>query len=65
MSSVGSIASFVALLLFIFILWEAFVAQRPVIVSLHRGSSLEWQDLVPLSYHNLDESCVITTAVSV
>jgi len=40
-SSVGSIMSFVSVLLFIFIVWEALVSQRSVIVSLHQSSSLE------------------------
>jgi len=60
-SSIGSIISFVALLLFIFILWEALAAQRPIIVSSHRATSLEWQDLTPPDFHNMPEQPFITT----
>lgn len=59
-SSIGSIISFVALLLFIFILWEAFIAQRGVVASLHQPTSIEWQDLLPLDFHNSSETAVIT-----
>lgn len=60
-SSIGSIISFVALLLFIFILWEAFARQRPVISSSHQPASLEWQDLLPPDFHNIPEPPAITT----
>lgn len=59
-SSIGSIIRFVALLLFIFILWEAFTAQRPVISSSHQTTFLEWQESLPLDFHNLSETGIIT-----
>nr|YP_009107121.2 cytochrome c oxidase subunit I [Tylorrhynchus heterochaetus]AIT99400.2 cytochrome c oxidase subunit 1 [Tylorrhynchus heterochaetus] len=59
-SSMGSMLSFVALLLFIFIIWEAFSSQRGVITAGHQPSSLEWQDLLPLDFHNSAETIVIT-----
>lgn len=59
-SSVGSIISFIALLLFIFLLWEAFTRQRPVIVASHQSSSLEWQNNLPLDFHNLPETPLLT-----
>ena len=59
-SSVGSIVSFVALLLFIFILWEAFASQRSAVISLHQPPSIEWQDSLPLDFHNLPETILIT-----
>ena len=40
-SSVGAMMSFFSLLFFMFILWEAFAAQRPLLASCHRPSSLE------------------------
>lgn len=58
-SSIGSIISFIALLLFIFLLWEALISQRPVIRSSHQPSSLEWQDLLPLNFHNMPETPII------
>nr|YP_010271964.1 cytochrome c oxidase subunit I [Marphysa victori]UKB88227.1 cytochrome c oxidase subunit 1 [Marphysa victori] len=60
-SSIGSMISFVALLLFIFILWESFVAQRPIIASSHQPSFMEWQDTLPLGFHNLPETPMITS----
>lgn len=59
-SSIGSIIRFVALLLFIFILWEAFVSQRPVVTSSHQTTFLEWQENLPLDFHNLSETGLIT-----
>uniref|UniRef100_Q642X4 Cytochrome c oxidase subunit 1 n=9 Tax=Clymenella torquata TaxID=292503 RepID=Q642X4_CLYTO len=62
-SSAGSMISFVALLFFIFILWEALSAQRGVIAASHLGAALEWQDLAPfpLDHHNMPETGLITT----
>uniref|UniRef100_UPI0030E52336 cytochrome c oxidase subunit I n=1 Tax=Pilargis wolfi TaxID=3023926 RepID=UPI0030E52336 len=59
-SSIGSMISFIALLFFIFILWEAFASQRPVITASHQPTSLEWQDMLPLDFHNLPETGMIT-----
>lgn len=61
-SRIGSIISFVALLIFIFLLWEAFRAQRGVIITTNTPSSLEWQDSLPLSFHNQPETGVIITS---
>jgi heme/copper-type cytochrome/quinol oxidase subunit 1 len=61
-SSIGAIISFVALLIFIFIVWEALAAQRRVIARPHIPSSMEWRgDMLPLDYHNLPETGIITT----
>nr|YP_010429359.1 cytochrome c oxidase subunit I [Perinereis vancaurica]USR67351.1 cytochrome c oxidase subunit I [Perinereis vancaurica] len=60
-SSMGSMVSFVALLLFIFIVWEALTSQRSTICASHQASSLEWQDLLPLDFHNSPETVIITT----
>nr|YP_009255782.1 cytochrome c oxidase subunit I [Placobdella lamothei]CVK87341.1 cytochrome c oxidase subunit 1 [Placobdella lamothei] len=61
-SSVGSTMSMVSLLLFIFMLWEAFSAQRMLISSSHMPTSMEWVDqVVPLAYHNPEETGIITT----
>lgn len=55
LSSTGSIISFVSLLIFIVILWEALAAQRRVIASPHIPTSIEWNDILPLDFHNLSE----------
>lgn len=60
-SSLGSLLSFVALILFIFILWEAFAAQRRVAARPHLATSIEWADTtLPLDFHNLKETGIIT-----
>jgi cytochrome c oxidase subunit 1 len=59
-SSIGSLLSFTALLLFIFILWEAFSSQRTIISSPHIPSAIEWRDNLPLDFHNLSETGIIT-----
>jgi heme/copper-type cytochrome/quinol oxidase subunit 1 len=62
-SSMGSLISFTALLFFIFIIWEAFASQRPVIASPHIPTSIEWNDVLPLDFHNLRETGVITNPI--
>ncbi len=59
-SSIGSIISFIALLYFIFILWERFSAQRGVVSPTNQTPALEWQDLLPLDFHNSSESTYLT-----
>jgi len=61
-SSIGATISFVALLLFIFIVWEALVRQRRIVASPHMPSSIEWtREALPLDFHNLPETGLITT----
>lgn len=60
LSSIGAIISFTALLIFIFIIWEAILVQRSVIASLHIPSSIEWRDILPPGFHNLPETVLIT-----
>lgn len=61
-SSVGSIMSFVSVLLFIFLLWESIISQRSIVTSTDQPSSLEWEDFLPLDYHNLGETGLIVSA---
>ena len=60
-SSFGSLLSFTALLIFIFILWEAFAAQRIIICSDHISTSMEWSVNPPLDVHNSLETGIITS----
>lgn len=60
LSSVGSIIAFVSLLMFIVIMWEALAAQRRVIARPHMPTAIEWRDILPLDFHNLRETGVIT-----
>ena len=41
MSSIGSRMSFMSLIFFVFIVWEALSAQRPILTRGHRAASLE------------------------
>lgn len=60
-SSIGSLISFVALILFIFILWEALSSQRSIVTSPHIPSSIEWSNPnIPLDFHNIEETGVVT-----
>lgn len=61
-SSLGSIISFTALLLFIFILWEALTSQRTTISSPHLPTSLEWYDPLPITFHTQQETPFLTHA---
>jgi cytochrome c oxidase subunit 1 len=60
-SSFGSMLSLVALLLFIYILWEAFASQRRVVARAHIPTSIEWNDVLPLDFHNMSETGVIAS----
>nr|QNZ88935.1 cytochrome c oxidase subunit 1 [Hemiclepsis yangtzenensis] len=61
-SSIGSTMSMVSLILFIYLLWEAFSAQRMLISSSHMPTSMEWvETTLPLSFHNSDETGMVTT----
>lgn len=64
LSSIGSIISFVALLIFICIIWEALATQRSVIRSSHQSTFLEWQDNLPLDFHNIPETGIILRPIS-
>nr|YP_010580905.1 cytochrome c oxidase subunit I [Entemnotrochus rumphii]UZT27090.1 cytochrome c oxidase subunit 1 [Entemnotrochus rumphii] len=55
-SSMGSMISFVAVLYFMFIVWESFISQRGVIWSLHLSTALEWDNILPVDFHNTPET---------
>lgn len=64
LSSIGSIIRFVALIFFIFIVWEALASQRSVIRTSHQSTFLEWQDNLPLDFHNMPETGIILRPIS-
>nr|AVW86046.1 cytochrome c oxidase subunit 1 [Branchinotogluma japonicus] len=64
LSSIGSMISFVALMFFIFIVWEALASQRSVISTSHQSTFLEWQDNLPLDFHNMPETGMILRPIS-
>nr|ABD95370.1 cytochrome c oxidase subunit I [Ligia oceanica] len=60
MSSVGSMISVVAVLIFMVALWESFSAQRPVLFPSSFSSSLEWLHNIPPADHSYDEVPMVT-----
>jgi len=63
-SSFGSVLSLVAVLYFMFIVWEAFASQRGVVLGLQISSSLEWDNILPADFHNQVETGVLTTRLT-
>nr|YP_010320613.1 cytochrome c oxidase subunit I [Myra affinis]UJP67360.1 cytochrome c oxidase subunit I [Myra affinis] len=59
-SSMGSMISFIAALGFVFIIWEAFTASRPVISIPYTPSSIEWEHPYPPADHSFMEIPMIT-----
>jgi len=55
-SSVGSIISFVGVLYFIVIVWEALISQRRVVWRTHLSTALEWDNILPRDFHNAPET---------
>jgi len=55
-SSVGSIISFVAVLYFMVIVWEALISQRSVVWGTHLSTALEWDNILPSDFHNAPET---------
>jgi cytochrome c oxidase subunit 1 len=54
-SSYGSLLSIFGVLIFIFIIWEAFLSQRSVIFISEPAFSREWSNILPLDFHtNVD-----------
>jgi cytochrome c oxidase subunit 1 len=59
-SSFGSIVSFIGLLFFIFLIWEALVSQRHIMFTLHKVSRIEWNSsFIPLEFHNAPENPLV------
>lgn len=54
-SSIGSLISIVSLIIFIFIIWEAFASKRKIINIFFLRSSLEWLSSYPPINHRFNE----------
>lgn len=59
-SSIGSMISFIGVLIFIFIIWEAFISHRQVSFPLHINSSVEWFHELPPAEHSYAELPILT-----
>nr|YP_010535481.1 cytochrome c oxidase subunit I [Alectorobius atacamensis]UYB78185.1 cytochrome c oxidase subunit I [Alectorobius atacamensis] len=58
-SSLGSILSFLSVMIFIYILWEAFCSKRHIIFSQFPSSLTEWQLNFPPSEHTFNQINII------
>ena len=58
-SSVGSILSVLAILIFVLIVTEAFLAKRLIIFTLNLNSSAEWQHPLPPADHSYDDTPIL------
>nr|UJM44106.1 cytochrome c oxidase subunit 1 [Pseudolycoriella hygida] len=54
-SSIGSTISFLAIILFIYIIWESMIYQHNVIFSSQMGSSIEWMQNFPPAEHSYNQ----------
>nr|QOW83849.1 cytochrome c oxidase subunit I [Austinograea sp. PX-2020] len=59
-SSMGSMISFTAALMFVIIIWEALTSSRPVLFSPFLPSSIEWYHMYPPADHSYMEIPLIT-----
>jgi len=61
-SSIGAIVSFSSLLIFIIIIWEFITIKRILICRRNINNSIEWEQYLPLAYHRINETIIITSA---
>nr|YP_025724.1 cytochrome c oxidase subunit I [Songthela hangzhouensis]AAP51134.1 cytochrome c oxidase subunit I [Songthela hangzhouensis] len=54
-SSLGSILSFLTIIMFIMIVWESFTSTRPIIFSQQFPSSMEWSYNIPPIHHTFNQ----------
>nr|YP_010946363.1 cytochrome c oxidase subunit I [Balta hwangorum]WGO57081.1 cytochrome c oxidase subunit I [Balta hwangorum] len=59
-SSIGSMISFVSVLMFIFILWESMMTNRTILFSTQTTNSIEWLHNTPPMEHSYSELPTIT-----
>jgi heme/copper-type cytochrome/quinol oxidase subunit 1 len=55
-SSLGSFMTMLRVILFVVILWEAFVTHRTVMFTFHRNVHLEWSPRLPIRFHSHSEA---------
>nr|AGS15337.1 cytochrome c oxidase subunit 1 [Cistopus chinensis] len=56
LSSMGSLLSLTSIMFFMFIVWESMISQRTIIWSNHLNTSLEWNNRLPVDFHNQMET---------
>lgn len=60
LSTFGAVLAFLSTIYFIFLIWEAFARQRPLLATSRRTASAEWKERFPLPTHNHPENVKIT-----
>nr|AWX90654.1 cytochrome c oxidase subunit I [Amphioctopus fangsiao]AWX90797.1 cytochrome c oxidase subunit I [Amphioctopus fangsiao]UJY97108.1 cytochrome c oxidase subunit I [Amphioctopus fangsiao] len=56
LSSMGSLLSLTSIMFFMFIVWESLISQRTIVWSNHLNTSLEWDNRLPVDFHNQMET---------
>nr|YP_010620955.1 cytochrome c oxidase subunit I [Hebardina concinna]WAX39299.1 cytochrome c oxidase subunit I [Hebardina concinna] len=59
-SSIGSMISFVAVMMFIFIMWESMSTNRQILFPTQTSNSIEWLQNLPPAEHSYSELTTIT-----
>nr|YP_010947000.1 cytochrome c oxidase subunit I [Margattea limbata]WGO57757.1 cytochrome c oxidase subunit I [Margattea limbata] len=59
-SSIGSMISFIGTIMFIMILWESFMLNRPILFPTQTSNSIEWFHKLPPSEHSYSELSTIS-----
>nr|WGT92215.1 cytochrome c oxidase subunit 1 [Dicerapanorpa magna]WGT92228.1 cytochrome c oxidase subunit 1 [Dicerapanorpa magna] len=54
-SSVGSIISFIGVLMFLFIIWESMITNRSILYPINLSTSVEWYQKMPPAEHSYSE----------
>nr|AXS65552.1 cytochrome c oxidase subunit 1 [Curculionoidea sp. 23 KM-2017] len=61
-SSIGSLISFISVLMLIFIFWESLSSSRKSLWTLNLPSSIEWMQNLPPADHSYDELPILTSS---
>ena len=62
-SSLGSLISFISVLIFIWILWERISSRRSLFFSNRNTSSIEWINSIPIEEHTFNQSTLLNTKI--
>nr|YP_010866008.1 cytochrome c oxidase subunit I [Cerapanorpa brevicornis]WGT92293.1 cytochrome c oxidase subunit 1 [Cerapanorpa brevicornis] len=54
-SSIGSIISFIGVLMFLFIIWESMITYRSILYPINLSTSIEWYQNMPPAEHSYSE----------
>nr|ASM82814.1 cytochrome c oxidase subunit I [Cerapanorpa obtusa] len=54
-SSIGSIISFIGVLMFLFIIWESMITNRSILYPINLSTSIEWYQKMPPAEHSYSE----------